>query len=95
MIEVIFLVAFGLTIYHIFRILNNQFSLPYSIVSLVSNIIILGLFLMLTSITLDPTIAIYTNILYMFVVVEFILLIIEVLINLGYIAIKTTSKRSS
>jgi len=93
MIEILFLVSFGLLIYHLFRILNNEFSLPYSIIFFISQLIMLGLFLSLTAIMQDVKIAIMTRFIVIFVVVELILTIIEILYSLGYIVIKLSKKR--
>jgi len=93
MIEIIFLVSFGLLMFHFFRIFNNEFNLPYAIVIFISQLIMLGLFISLTAITQDLKVAVMTRFITLFVIIELILLIVEVLYNLGYIVIKSQRKK--
>lgn len=88
MIEIIFIIGLFAVLYHIYKVINQDFDVNLAIVLFILQLILLGLFIALTSALKDVKIAIMLKFIVLFSIIEFILFIVEILFHLGYIAKK-------
>jgi len=92
MIEIIFIIGLFAVLYHIYKVINQDFDVNLAIVLFILQLILLGLFITLTSALKDVKIAIMLKFIVLFSIIEFILFIVEILFHLGYIAKKNIKK---
>jgi len=92
MIEIIFIIGLFAVLYHIYKVINQDFDVNLAIVLFILQLILLGLFITLTSALKDVKIAIMLKFIVLFSIIEFILFIVEILFHLGYIAKKNIKR---
>ena len=92
MIEIIFIIGLFAVLYHIYKVINQDFDVNLAIVLFILQLILLGLFIALASALKDVKIAIMLKFIVLFSIIEFILFIVEILFYLGYIAKKNIKK---
>jgi len=92
MIEIIFIIGLFAVLYHIYKVINQDFDVNLAIVLFILQLILLGLFIALASALKDVKIAIMLKFIVLFSIIEFILFIVEILFHLGYIAKKNIKR---
>lgn len=92
MMEIIFIIGLFAVLYNIYKVINQDFDVNLAIVLFILQLILLGLFIALTSALKDVKIAIMLKFIVLFSIIEFILFIVEILFHLGYIAKKNIKR---
>ena len=85
MIELFFLISVAITLYHLYKILNEEFNIKLSIIFLILQLILFGFILTYTTVSFDLLASTILRFISLILIIEFLFFIVEVFVSLGYI----------